>query len=151
MKNKKNLIAGLTALTILSTPLYSHAGVKEDIAELKEVIPQILLDDEISHKSLENDDYSFKIDVSFFEELKFEVYNKKSERIYRFRDEGCDGDLDLYISDEGYSFTSENTNPEYWERLEKKYQNFVSNTILPLAKKILNERNSSLDKDLETM
>lgn len=150
MKSVKTLIAGIAMFTVLSTPFYAFGGTKEDVSELKDIIPKILKSYQITYKSFEAEKHLYRVDASIDNDFEFEVHSKEKRKIYKFEDAGADGTLDVYIGSDSFKFTPQNTPPEKWKKLEEKFSWHVGK-ILPLAKKILKERSSSLDTDLEDM
>lgn len=150
MKSVKNLIVGIATFAVLSTPLYAFGGIKEDVSYLKKILPKITLAHEVCYKRLEGKDYLYKIDTATANKFEFEAHSKESLNIYTFRDLGANGTLDVYISSQGFEFTPKNTPADKWEKLEEKFYTYIGE-MLPLAKKILNERSSNLDTDLEEM
>ena len=147
-KATQMLIAGLATFAVLSSPIYASAGPKEDASELKGLMPRILTVNDICYKKFEINDALYKIEASTINELEIEVYTKG--KICKFIDKGADGTLDLFIGSGGYKFTAEDTPSEKWKKIEAKYHG-VLKEILPVAKKILKEKSSSLDEDLKDL
>ena len=148
-KSAKSLIAGIAVATILSTPLYANSSTKEDVSEFKNIFTQLYDKGKYSRK-FEDKDYDYEIYISVNNDLELEVIDKSEYRAYKFIDEKSDGILDFYVGSKGYGFKSETTDIERWQKLQDNYSKFIRK-LLPIAKKILNERNSNLDKDLEAM
>jgi len=145
----KTLIAGIAAFTILSTPLYVNGSTKEDVSEFKNIFTS-LYDQGKYNRGLKDKDYDYEIYISVSGDLELEVIDNSVYRKYKIIDEKSDGILDFYVGSKGYGFKFETTDIERWQKLQYNYSKFIRK-LLPIAKKVLNERNSSLDKDLEDM
>lgn len=146
----QTLIAGITVFAILSAPLYAKSNcIKKDISDLESTLQKIC-GSELYSRTFEGKKYDYKVNITVGDRLKLGVYDKSANELYEFIDEECDSTLDLYTGSIGYDFTPETTDAGKWKELQDNYHRFVRE-VLHLAKKVLKEKNSSLDEDLEDM
>jgi len=176
----KHVIAGLAAFTILSIPAHAPAPtfihfekernppptqyelIEKDVSELKDTVEQISnYTGGLVTKRLEGESYEYAISFSRNNEyrggltsinfdFKFKIIDKETNKRYTFIDKKADGVLDAYIGSQDFYFTEEGTPSKKWEKLQDNYHRLIKKS-LDLAKKVLKEKNSSLDKDLEDM
>lgn len=140
----------MASFAIFSTPLYAATGsIQRDISELKETVSKLIVPHQSGYKMFDGKDKDYKVCVSH-EDIEFEVYNGKSKKVYMFIDKESDGDLDVYIGSQNFTFTPQSTDAEKWKKLEENYHKFIRE-VLPIAKKVLKEKSSSLDEDLKDM
>jgi len=163
-KTLKTLIVGLGAITVFSAPAYAndYTSIKKDITELRETVIKINGGDVSKNASFEDENYTYNVYFASDHRLDFTVTNKESRKEFQFKDDDskaewnsgywqtADGILDSYSGSLYKPFTKNTTPTDKWEKLEEKYHMFIKR-VLPIAKKDLKEKYSSLDKDLEDM